>query len=384
MVEVYLDNSATTKPVKKVIEKMNQVLDFDYGNPSSLHKKGFEAEKILKNSRENVARIINSEPENIIFTSGGTESNNLALIGVAEALKKRGNHIISTKIEHPSVLNVLKHLEERGFEITYLDVDKTGRISLNDLINAVKDKTILLSIMAVNNEIGTIEPIEEIGNLSKGKDIIFHTDAIQAIGKVKINTKTQNIDLLSLSGHKIYGPKGIGALYINKNIKIKPIIYGGGQERDLRSGTENMPGIIGISTACNIANEHFNEYTKKLMDLKIKLYNGIFDQIKDINLNGPEINEGAPHILNISFEGVKGEVLLHALEEEGIYVSTGSACSSKKKGQSHVLSAIGLEKEFIDSAIRFSIGIFNTEEEINHTVEILKEKVDFLRKFRRR
>ncbi|MGB9679196.1 MAG: cysteine desulfurase family protein [Thermoanaerobacteraceae bacterium] len=382
--EVYLDNSATTKPVKEVIEKMNQVLDFNYGNPSSLHKKGFEAEKILKNSRENVARIINSEPENIIFTSGGTESNNLALIGVAEALKKRGNHIISTKIEHPSVLNVLKHLEERGFEITYLDVDKTGRICLNDLINAVKDKTILLSIMAVNNEIGTIEPIEEIGNLSKGKDIIFHTDAIQAIGKVKINTKTQNIDLLSLSGHKINGPKGIGALYLNKNIKIKPIIYGGGQERNLRSGTENMPGIIGISTACNIANEHFNEYFKKLMNLKIKLYNGIFDQIKDINLNGPEINEGAPHILNISFEGIKGEVLLHALEEEGIYVSTGSACSSKKKGQSHVLSAIGLEKEFIDSAIRFSIGIFNTEEEINHTVEILKEKVDFLRKFRRR
>ncbi|HHW57714.1 MAG TPA: cysteine desulfurase [Clostridia bacterium] len=382
--EVYLDNSATTRVRKEVIDKMVEVLDIEYGNPSSLHKKGYQAEKLLKEARENVSKLVNGETEGIVFTSGGTESNNLALIGVAESLKKRGNHIISSKIEHPSILNVLKFLEENGFEVTYLDVDKTGKIDIEDLKRVIKDKTILISIMAVNNEIGTIEPIEKIGEIAREKEIVFHVDAVQAVGKINIYVKKQKLDMVSLSSHKIHGPKGIGALYINNSVKIRPIIFGGGQEKNLRSGTENMPGIVGFGVASKLAKENLEETSSKLVSLKKKLYEGIISEIKDIHLNGPAIEEGAPHILNISFAGVRGEVLLHALEGEGIYVSTGSACSSKKKGQSHVLKAIGLRGDLIEGAIRFSLGIFNTEEEINYTVAVLKEKVNFLRKYKRR
>lgn len=382
--EVYLDNSATTRVRKEVIEKMAEVLDKEYGNPSSLHMKGYQAEKLMKEARENVANLINSEPEGIVFTSGGTESNNLALIGVAESLKKKGNHIISSKIEHPSVLNVLKYLEENGFEVTYLDVDKTGKVDVEDLKRAITNKTILISIMAVNNELGTIEPIEEIADIAENKDIVFHVDAIQAVGKINIDVKKHKIKMVSLSSHKIHGPKGVGALYIDKSVKIRPIIFGGGQEKNLRSGTENMPGIVGFGVASKLAKENFHGNVSKLMTLKKQLYQGIVSEIKDVHLNGPNVEEGAPHILNISFAGVRGEVLLHALEEKGIYVSTGSACSSKKKGQSHVLKAIGLKEDLIESAIRFSFGIFNTEEEIDYTISVLKEKVNFLRKYKRR
>ncbi|KHO62825.1 cysteine desulfurase [Thermoanaerobacter sp. YS13] len=382
--EVYLDNSATTRVRKEVIEKMVEVLEKEYGNPSSLHLKGYQAEKLMKEARENVAKLINGDTEGIVFTSGGTESNNLALIGVAESLRKKGNHIISSTIEHPSVLNVLKYLEENGFEVTYLDVDKTGKVDIENLKRTITDKTILISIMAVNNEIGTIEPIQEIGEVAKERDIIFHVDAIQAVGKINIDVKKQNLDMVSLSSHKIHGPKGVGALYIDKSVKIRPIIFGGGQEKNLRSGTENMPGIVGVGVASKLAQENFHENASKLMSLKKRLYEGIVSEIKDVHLNGPKIEEGAPHILNISFAGIRGEVLLHALEERGIYVSTGSACSSKKKGQSHVLKAIGLKEDLIESAIRFSFGIFNTEEEIDYTISVLKEKVNFLRKYKRR
>ncbi|SHE84137.1 cysteine desulfurase [Thermoanaerobacter uzonensis DSM 18761] len=382
--EVYLDNSATTRVRKEVIEKMVEVLEKEYGNPSSLHLKGYQAEKLMKEARENVAKLINGDTEGIVFTSGGTESNNLALIGVAESLRKKGNHIISSTIEHPSVLNVLKYLEENGFEVTYLDVDKTGKVDIENLKRTITDKTILVSIMAVNNEIGTIEPIQEIGEVAKERDIIFHVDAIQAVGKINVDVKKQNLDMVSLSSHKIHGPKGVGALYIDKSVKIRPIIFGGGQEKNLRSGTENMPGIAGFGVASKLAQGNFHENASKLMTLKKRLYEGIFSEIKDVHLNGPKIEEGAPHILNISFAGIRGEVLLHALEEKGIYVSTGSACSSKKKGQSHVLKAIGLKEDLIESAIRFSFGIFNTEEEIDYTISVLKEKVNFLRKYKRR
>ncbi|WP_029688531.1 cysteine desulfurase family protein [Thermoanaerobacter sp. A7A] len=382
--EVYLDNSATTRVRSEVIEKIVEVLDKQYGNPSSLHMKGYEAEKLMSEARENVSKLINGDNEGIIFTSGGTESNNLALIGVAESLRKKGNHIISSKIEHPSVLNVLKHLEENGFDVTYLDVDKTGKIDLEDFKGAITDKTIFVSIMAVNNEIGTIEPIDEIADIADEKDIVFHVDAIQAAGKINIDVKKQKIKMVSLSSHKIHGPKGVGALYVDKSVRIRPIIFGGGQEKNLRSGTENLPGIVGFGIASKLAKENFNDNINKLMNLKRKLYQGIVSEIKDIHLNGPDIEGGAPHILNISFAGVRGEVLLHALEEKGIYVSTGSACSSKKKGQSHVLKAIGLKEDLIESAIRFSFGIFNTEEEIDYTISVLKEKVNFLRKYKRR
>ena len=382
--EVYLDNSATTRVRSEVIEKIVEVLDKQYGNPSSLHMKGYEAEKLMSEARENVSKLINGDNEGIIFTSGGTESNNLALIGVAESLRKKGNHIISSKIEHPSVLNVLKHLEENGFDVTYLDVDKTGKIDLEDFKGAITDKTIFVSIMAVNNEIGTIEPIDEIADIADEKDIVFHVDAIQAAGKINIDVKKQKIKMVSLSSHKIHGPKGVGALYVDKSVRIRPIIFGGGQEKNLRSGTENLPGIVGFGIASKLAKENFNDNINKLMNLKRKLYQGIVSEIKDIHLNGPDIEGGAPHILNISFAGVRGEVLLHALEEKGIYVSTGSACSSKKKGQSHVLKAIGLKEDLIESAIRFSFGIFNTEEEIDYTVTVLKDKVNFLRKYKRR
>ncbi|SNX52804.1 cysteine desulfurase family protein [Thermoanaerobacterium sp. RBIITD] len=383
--EVYLDNSATTRVRKEVIDKMVDVLDNEYGNPSSIHLKGYRAEKILDVSRDSVAKLIKSEKDNVVFTSGGTESNNFAIRGIAYGMKRMGNHIITSKIEHPSVLNVMKQLEEEGYNVTYLNVDKNGKINLGELEQAINDKTILISIMGVNNEIGTIEPIDMIAKLKEKSNIAYyHVDGVQAIGKIDINVKDQNIDLLSISGHKIHGPKGIGALYIKKGTKIKPIIYGGGQERNLRSGTENLPGIAGLGLACKLISENFKTYTSKLMALKKRLYDGIISEITDVHLNGPDIDNGAPQILNVSFLGVRGEVLLHALEEKGIYVSTGSACSSHKETESHVLKSIGLSHDFIESAIRFSLGLFNTENEIDYTIDTLKEKVNLLRKYKRR
>ncbi|SCI01605.1 cysteine desulfurase family protein [Romboutsia sp. 1001713B170207_170306_H8] len=381
--EIYLDNSATTKPYKEVVDKMVYALTTDYANPSSLHRKGIEVEKNIKAIRQDIARTIGAKDKEIYFTSGGTESNNAIIRGVANLYKKRKNHIISTEIEHPSVLNTLKDLEEDGFEVTYLKVDKEGKINIDDLKNAIKSSTILITIMHVNNEIGSIQPIEAIGKYLKSLSdkIYLHVDAVQSYSKINFKPSRYNIDFMSVSGHKLHGPKGIGFMYIKESNRLKPILTGGGQEIGIRSGTENVPGIYGIGEAVRILNKDLNQTIDKIKELKNLLKEEIIKNIDDIKVNSPE--DGVCHILNISFKDVRGEVLLHYLEQKGVYVSTGSACSSKKKG-SHVLNAIGLTANEIEGAIRFSLSDLNTKDEILEVVNILKESVSDLRMIIRR
>lgn len=381
--EIYLDNSATTKPYKEVVDKMLQALTEDYANPSSLHRKGIEVEKNIKLIRQNIAKSIGAKDKEIYFTSGGTESNNTIIRGIANLNKKRKNHIISTVIEHPSVLNTLKDLELEGFEITYLNVDENGKIDLNELKESIKPSTCLITIMHVNNEIGSIQPIAEIGKYLKTLDekVYLHVDAIQSYGKINFRPSKYNIDFMSVSGHKFHGPKGIGFMYIKENNRLKPLLTGGGQEIGIRSGTENVPGIYGLGEAVKIINQDLNAVIEKISKLKDMLKREIVNNIDDIKVNSPE--DGVCHILNISFRGVKGEVLLHYLEQKGIYVSTGSACSSKKKG-SHVLNAIGLKPDEIEGAIRFSLSDTNSEDQIKKVVNILKESVNDLRMIIRR
>lgn len=381
--EIYLDNSATTKPYKEVIEKMVYALSTDYANPSSLHKKGIEVEKNIKEIRRNIARTLGVKDKEIYFTSGGTESNNAIIRGVVALNKKRKNHIISTVIEHPSVLNTLKDLEEEGFEVTYLNVDKYGKINLEELKQAIKPTTCLVTIMHVNNEVGSIQPIQEIGKYLKtlNDKVYFHVDAVQSYSKINFKPSRYNIDFMSVSGHKLHGPKGIGFMYIRENNRIKPMLTGGGQEIGIRSGTENTPGIYGLGEAINIINQNLDEKIEKIANLKNLLKNEIVKNIDDIKINSPE--DGVCHILNISFRGVKGEVLLHYLEQKKVYVSTGSACSSKKKG-SHVLNAMELTPDEIEGAIRFSLSDLNTEEEILKAAEIVRESVEDLRMIIRR
>lgn len=381
--EIYLDNSATTKPYKEVVDKMLQALTEDYANPSSLHRKGIEVEKNIKLIRQNIAKSIGAKDKEIYFTSGGTESNNTIIRGIANLNKKRKNHIISTVIEHPSVLNTLKDLELEGFEITYLKVDENGKIDLNELKESIKPSTCLITIMHVNNEIGSIQPIAEIGKYLKTLDekVYLHVDAIQSYGKINFRPSKYNIDFMSVSGHKFHGPKGIGFMYIKENNRLKPLLTGGGQEIGIRSGTENVPGIYGLGEAVKIINQDLNAVIEKISKLKDMLKREIVNNIDDIKVNSPE--DGVCHILNISFRGVKGEVLLHYLEQKGIYVSTGSACSSKKKG-SHVLNAIGLKPDEIEGAIRFSLSDTNSEDQIKEVVNILKESVNDLRMIIRR
>ena len=381
--EIYLDNSATTKPYKEVIEKMVYALSTDYANPSSLHKKGIEVEKNIKEIRRNIARTLGVKDKEIYFTSGGTESNNAIIRGVVALNKKRKNHIISTVIEHPSVLNTLKDLEEEGFEVTYLNVDKYGKINLEELKQAIKPTTCLVTIMHVNNEVGSIQPIQEIGKYLKtlNDKVYFHVDAVQSYSKINFKPSRYNIDFMSVSGHKLHGPKGIGFMYIRENNRIKPMLTGGGLEIGIRSGTENTPGIYGLGEAISIINQNLDEKIEKIANLKNLLKNEIVKNIDDIKINSPE--DGVCHILNISFRGVKGEVLLHYLEQKKVYVSTGSACSSKKKG-SHVLNAMELTPDEIEGAIRFSLSDLNTEEEILEAAKILKESVEDLRMIIRR
>lgn len=381
--DIYLDNSATTKPYKEVIDKMVYALSTDYANPSSLHKKGIEVEKNIKTIRQDIARTIGAKDKEIYFTSGGTESNNTIIRGVANLYKKRKNHIISTEIEHPSVLATLKDLESEGFDVTYLKVNKEGKIDLEEFKNSIRPTTSLVTVMHVNNEIGTIQPILEIGKYIKTlkEKIYFHVDAVQSYGKINFRPSKYNIDFMSVSGHKLHGPKGIGFMYIKENNRLKPLLTGGGQEVDLRSGTENVPGIYGLSEAIKIINTDLNEKIEKINNLKDMLKEGLVDNIEDLKINSS--NDGVCHILNVSFKDIKGEVLLHYLEQKGVYVSTGSACSSKKKG-SHVLNAIGLNKEEIDGAIRFSLSDMNTEEEILKTIKIVKDSVADLRMIIRR
>ena len=376
--EIYLDNSATTKPYQEVVDKMVLALTTQYGNPSSIHKKGIEVEREIKEIRRNIARSLGAKENEIYFTSGGTECNNTIIRSVARLNKKTKNHIISTVIEHPSVLDTLKDLESEGFEVTYLPVDKDGKISIEDLKNAIKKETILVSMMHVNNEIGTIQPIEEIGKYLKSLDekIYLHVDAVQSYAKIKFRPSRYNIDFMSVSGHKLHGPKGIGFMYVKENNRIKPLLTGGGQEIGIRSGTENVPGIYGIGEAVKVINKDLEGTIDKIRELRDLLKEEILANIDDVKINTPE--DGVCHVLNVSFRGVRGEVLLHYLEQKEIYVSTGSACSSKKKG-SHVLNAIGLTPEEIEGAIRFSLSDLNTKEEILETIKVLKESVSDLR-----
>ncbi len=381
--EIYLDNSATTKPYQEVIDKVVYALNTDYANPSSLHRKGAEVEKNIKLIRQNIARSIGAKDKEIYFTSGGTEANNTIIRGVVNLHRKRKNHIISTTIEHPSVLNTLKDLESEGLEVTYLKVDKEGKIDINEFKEAIKPTTCLVSIMHVNNEVGAIQPIQEIGKYLKSlsEKIYLHVDAVQSFSKINFRPSRYNIDFMSVSGHKFHGPKGVGFMYIKENNRLKPMLTGGGQEIGIRSGTENTPGIYGLGEAINIISKDLDSKIEKIERLKNLLKDEIVKNIDDIKLNSPE--DGVCHILNISFRGIKGEVFLHYLEQKGLYVSTGSACSSKKKG-SHVLNEMQLTQDEIEGAIRFSLSDLNTEEEILEAVKIVKESISDLRMIIRR
>lgn len=379
--EAYFDNGATTKVFPEVKNIMIEAMEVEYGNPSSMHLKGVHAENYVKEAKETIAKTLKVQPKEIVFTSGGTESNNMALIGTAMANVRRGKHIISTRIEHASVYNPLFYLEEQGFEVTYLPVDENGIVELAALEEAIRSDTILVSVMYVNNEIGSVQPIEEIGKIIRAKnpDIIFHVDAIQGYGKYFIYPKKLNIDLLSVSGHKIHGPKGIGFLFIKDKTKINPILFGGGQQKGMRSGTENVPGIVGLGMAAKLIYENHEEKMTYIKGLKNRFIEQVLE-IPDVKNNSGE----APHIASISFKGVRSEVLLHSLEERGVYVSAGSACSSNKPAISGTLKAIGLTKEYYDSTLRFSFCVFNTEEEVDYAVNCLKELLPVLRRFTRR
>ena len=383
--EVYFDNAATTRVIPEVRDIMIKTMEEEYGNPSSMHRKGVEAENYLKRTREIISRQLKCEPKELIFTSGGTEANNLALIGIAMANRRAGNHIITTKIEHASVINTVLYLEEQGFRVTFLHVDAEGKVDMEHLREVLDEETILVSVMAVNNEIGAVEPLEEIAseivkyNKDHGKNIVFHVDAIQAFGKRLIYPKRIGIGALSMSGHKIHGPKGSGALFVDSAVKIQPILYGGGQEKGRRSGTENTTAIAGFGKAVEVMYDHLDENITKMEAVKRKLIMGA-TAIEGVTDNSGE----SPHIASLSFRGVKSEVLLHALEEKGICVSAGSACASNHPAVSGVLKAIGLDKDLLDSTLRFSFCEQNTVEEAEYTVKVLEELLPKLRRFTRK
>lgn len=383
--QAYLDNSATTRCMECVTEKMVKVMREDYGNPSSLHTRGVEAEKYVKEAKEFFAGNLKVNEKEIYFTSGGTESNNLAVIGTAMANQRAGKHLITSSIEHASVSNTMKYLEEQGFRVTYLPVDPDGIISLKALEEALCEETILVSVMYVNNEIGAVQPIDEIAQIIRKKNpkTLFHVDAIQAYGKYRIYPKKEGIDLLSVSGHKIHGPKGSGILYVNGKVKIRPIIFGGEQQKGLRSGTENVPGIVGIAEAARVCYEDLDAKVDRLYDLKKRFAEGI-RKLEGTQINGRTGRDSAPHIVSVSFQDVRSEVLLHALEEKGIYVSAGSACSSNKPAVSHTLKSIGVKKELLGSTLRFSFCFDTTEEEIDYCLQELSELLPVLRRYVRR
>lgn len=382
--EVYFDNAASTKVLEPVKDIVLRVMTEDYGNPSAKHRKGMIAEQYVKEAAEIIADTLKVAPKDILFTSGGSESNNMALIGTAMANKRAGNHIISTGIEHPSVYNPLAYLEEQGFIVTYLSVDGNGTISLEELEQAIRPETILVSVMYVNNEIGAVAPVEAISKVIKKKNpaILFHVDAIQAYGKFVIRPKRQGIDLLSVSSHKIHGPKGIGFLYIDPRVKIRPLIYGGGQQKGLRAGTENVPGIAGFGVAAKFM---YTDHEKK-MDAMTELKDYMIERLQEmdgVTVNSLKGNLSSPQIVSASFLGVRSEVLLHALEDKGIYVSSGSACSSNHPGVSGTLVGIGVKKELLDSTLRFSFGVFSTKEEVDTCIDTLKELLPILRRYQR-
>lgn len=375
---IYLDNNATTKTDEEVVKAMMPYLLENYGNPSSIYKIGRENRKAVEESREKIAEILNCKPDEIYFTSGGSESDNTAIRGIAYSYKNKGNHIITSKIEHPAVLETCKQLEKEGFEVSYIGVDENGIINLEELKNAIKPTTTLITIMFANNEIGTIEPIGEIGKIAKENDIIFHTDAVQAVGSIKIDVKKLNIDSLSLSAHKFYGPKGIGVLYVRKGIKFNKFINGGHQERNKRAGTENVAGIVGLAKAMELAYRDLENHNKKIKELRDCYVEQIKEKIPYIKING-DMEKRLPGNSNISFRFIEGESLLLNLDLKGICASSGSACTSGSLDPSHVLLAIGLPHEIAHGSLRISIGKYNTKEEIDYVVENLVEVVSRLR-----
>ena len=383
--EAYLDNSATTRCCDGATNLMVELLTMDYGNPSSLHMKGIIAEKYITEAKKKIAKVLKVQEKEIVFTSGGTESNNMAIIGGAIANQRAGHHVITTSIEHASVSNPMNWLEENGFEVTYLSVDQNGIISLEELEQAIRPDTILVSLMQVNNEIGAVEPIEEAGKLLKriNPSILFHVDAIQSFGKMRVNPKNLNCDLLSVSGHKIHGPKGSGFLYIKDKTKIKPILLGGGQQRGMRSGTENVPAIAGLGVAVEEIYTDFDAKIEHLYGLKQHFIEEV-TKINGVTVNGKTGCDSAPHIVSVSVKGVRAEVLLHTLEDKQIYVSAGSACSSNKPAISSTLKSIGLESGLLDSTVRFSFCVNTTREEIDYALEVMENVIPQLQKYTRR
>ena len=382
---VYFDNSATTRVTESVKNIVVKTMTEDFGNPSSMHMAGVEAEKYINDAKHIIASILKTDEKEIFFTSGGTESNNMAVIGCAQANKRSGNKIITTSVEHSSVANPMKYLENQGFDVVYLPVDKWGVVDMEALKREMTKDTILVSVMFVNNEVGAIMPIDEIGKYIKGinPNVVYHVDAIQAFGKMEIRPKKANIDLLTVSGHKIHGPKGSGFIYIKKNTKISPIILGGGQQYGIRSGTENVPGIAGIGQAAKECYDNLEKNIKIMTDLKDYLIDRL-SEIEGVTINSRKGIDGAPHIVSAGFLGIKSEVLLHALEDKGIYVSAGSACSSNKPAVSETLKSMKIEKDLLGSTIRFSFCEFNTKEEIDYAVEEINKLLPVLRKYVRR
>ena len=377
--EIYLDNAATTKMNDKVFEEMIPYLKDNYGNPSSAYKIGRDNKEIIENARKEVAEILNASPSEIYFTSGGSEADNMALKGIALGNVDKGKHIITSKIEHPAVLDTCKELEREGFEISYIGVNENGIVDLTELENKIRKDTILISIMLANNEIGTIQPIKKISKIAKKNNILFHTDSVQAVGNIKIDVQDMNIDALSLSAHKFYGPKGIGVLYLRDGIKFRKYLNGGHQERNRRAGTENVAGIVGLSKAMSLSYENLEENNKRIIELRNYFINEIKKNIKKIKING-DLENRLPGNINVSFEFVEADNILHELDKRGIYISTGSACTTGSIESSHVLRSIGLSDGMAHATIRISIGKYNTKEEIDYAIKCIVEIVNNLRK----
>lgn len=393
--EAYLDNAATTPAFAEVCDVVKKLMLTDFGNPSSKHTKGMQAENYINEAKEEIAKTLKCQTKEIVFTSGGTESNNMALIGTVMANRRAGKHIITTRIEHASIHEPLAFLEEMGYEVTYLKVDKLGHVDEKELADSIRNDTVLVSVMYVNNEIGAVEDIRKISEIikNKNKNTIFHVDAIQAYGKYKIVPKKLGIDLMSVSGHKIHGPKGSGFIYIKENTKIRPIIFGGGQQKGMRSGTENVPAIAGLGLAAKMIYEGHSEKIEELYKLKKMLIEGLYEIGNDnkcadgscgVVINGIDdidIKDTAPHIVSASFYGIKSEVLLHALASKGVYVSSGSACSSNHPDLSGTLKAIGVGDELLDSTIRFSFSVETTKEQVEYALEVLAKQLPILKRF---
>lgn len=378
MKNVYMDYSATTYVKPEVLEEMLPYFTEKFGNPSSFYGISRETKRAIDKAREQIANSLNCLPEEVYFTGGGSEADNWAIKGIASAHKNKGNHIITTKIEHHAVLHTCQYLEKNGFDVTYLDVNEEGFISLEDLTNAITDKTILVSIMFANNEIGTIQPIKEIGEICREKKVYFHTDAVQAVGNVPVDVKELNIDMLSLAGHKIYGPKGIGVLYIKKGIKIDNLIHGGGQERNRRAGTENIAAIVGLGKAVELANDHLEEHMERLTVLREKLIDGLLE-IPYTRLNGPRGDKRLPGNVNVCFRFIEGESILLSLDFKGVCASSGSACTSGSLDPSHVLLSIGLPHEIAHGSLRLSMGEGSTEEDVDYVLEVVPPIIERLR-----